>query len=95
MLRNFLLRPCRFCGGYGDLLFRESPNGWTYTISTEIGADAQGRIIEGVGVFPDVPVQTTAADSANGIDRILEKGIDIIKNSPQPISLDHNICLKK
>ena len=26
-------------------------------------------------------VQTTTADSANGIDRIMEKGIDVIKNS--------------
>jgi carboxyl-terminal processing protease len=68
-------------GGYGDPVFRELPNGWTYRISTEIGADAQGRIIEGVGVFPNVPVQTTTADSANGIDRIMEKGIDIINNS--------------
>lgn len=68
-------------GGIGNPIFRELPNGWTYRLSTEIEADAQGRIIEGVGVFPDLPVVTTAADSANGIDRILEKGIDIIKKS--------------
>jgi carboxyl-terminal processing protease len=68
-------------GGVGNPVFRELPNGWTYRLSTEIAADAQGRIMEGVGVFPDVPVLTTAADSANGIDRILEKGIDIIRNS--------------
>jgi carboxyl-terminal processing protease len=68
-------------GGVGNPIFRELPNGWTYRLSTEMEADAQGRIVEGVGVFPDVPVLTTAADSANGIDRILEKGIDIIRNS--------------
>jgi carboxyl-terminal processing protease len=68
-------------GGVGNPIFRELPNGWTYRLSTEIEADAQGRIIEGVGVFPDVPVLTTPADSANGIDRILEKGIDIINKS--------------
>jgi len=68
-------------GGIGNPVDRELLNGWTYRLSTEIDADAQGRIIEGVGVFPDVPVQTTADDAANGIDRILEKGIDIIKNS--------------
>jgi carboxyl-terminal processing protease len=68
-------------GGVGNPIFRELPNGWTYRLSTEMEADAQGRIIEGVGVFPDVPVLTTAADSANGIDRILEKGIDIIRKS--------------
>jgi carboxyl-terminal processing protease len=68
-------------GGVGSPVFRELPNGWTYRLSTEITADAQGRIIEGVGVFPDVPVLTTAADSANGIDRMLEKGIELIHNS--------------
>ncbi len=68
-------------GGVGNPVFRELPNGWTYRLSTEIEADAQGRIIEGVGVFPDVPVVTSAADSANGIDRMMEKGIDIINNS--------------
>ena len=68
-------------GGVGSPVFRELPNGWTYRLSTEIAADAQGRIIEGVGVFPDVHVLTTAADSATGIDRMLEKGIDIINNS--------------
>jgi len=68
-------------GGVGNPIFRELPNGWTYRLSTEIEADAQGRIVEGVGVFPDVPVLTTAADSANGIDRMLEMGIDIIRKS--------------
>lgn len=69
-------------GGVGNPIFRELPNGWAYRLSTEMEADAQGRIIEGVGVFPDVPVVTTAADSANGIDRILEKGIETIRMSP-------------
>jgi hypothetical protein len=68
-------------GGVGNPIYRELPNGWTYRLSTGITADAQGRIMEGVGVFPDLPVLTTAADSANGIDRILEKGIEIITNS--------------
>jgi carboxyl-terminal processing protease len=69
-------------GGVGNSLYRELPNGWTYRLSTEMEADAQGRIMEGIGVFPDIPVQTTAADSANGIDRILEKGIEILRRSP-------------
>jgi hypothetical protein len=68
-------------GGVGNPIFRELPNGWTYRLSTEIEADAQGRIIEGVGVFPDVPVLTTPADSANGIDRMLQTAIDILRSS--------------
>jgi C-terminal processing protease CtpA/Prc len=68
-------------GGVGNPIFRELPNGWSYRLSTEIEADAQGRIVEGAGVVPDVPVLTTVADSANGIDRMLEKGIEIIRKS--------------
>ena len=68
-------------GGIGALIFRELPNGWTYRLSTSYYADPQQRIMEGVGIFPDVPILTTAADSSNGIDRILEKGIEIIMNS--------------
>ena len=68
-------------GGVGNPINRELPNGWTYRLSTGITADAQGRIMEGVGVFPDQTILTTASDSANGIDRILEKGIEIITNS--------------
>jgi C-terminal processing protease CtpA/Prc len=68
-------------GGVGNPIYRELPNGWTFRLSTEIAADAQGRVMEGVGVFPDIPIVTTVVDSANGIDRILERGIEILKNS--------------
>jgi len=68
-------------GGIGAPVYRELPNGWTYRLSTRYYADAQQRIMEGIGIFPDVPLLTTEADSSNGIDRILEKGIDIIMNS--------------
>jgi hypothetical protein len=68
-------------GGVGNPIFRELPNGWTYRLSTEVEADAQGRIVEGVGIAPDVLVQTTAADSANGIDRMMERGLGILKGS--------------
>jgi C-terminal processing protease CtpA/Prc len=57
------------------------PNGWTYRLSTGIGATTDGYIIEGKGIPPDIPVLTTVADSINGIDRIVEKGIEIIENS--------------
>jgi hypothetical protein len=68
-------------GGVGAPVYRELPNGWTYRLSTRYYADAQQRIMEGVGIFPDVSVITTVADSSNGIDKILEKGIEIITNS--------------
>ncbi len=68
-------------GRVGAPVYRELPNGWSYRLSTRYYADAQRRIMEDVGISPDVHVLTTAADSAKGIDRILEKGIEIIRNS--------------
>ena len=68
-------------GGVGSPVYRELPNGWTYRLSTRYYADAQRRIMEGVGIFPHIPILTTSADSSNGIDRILEKGIELIANS--------------
>lgn len=67
-------------GGFGLPMYRELPNGWTYRLSTEIGADADGYVIEGRGIPPGIPVLTTAADSISGIDRIIEKGIEIIES---------------
>ena len=46
----------------------------------EIAATAGGYIIEGKGIPPDIPILTTAARFINGIDRIFEKGIEIIEN---------------
>jgi carboxyl-terminal processing protease len=68
-------------GGFGLPIFRELPNGWTYRLSTEIAATADGYVIEGKGIPPDIPVLTAVTDSINGIDRIIEKGIEVIENS--------------
>lgn len=67
-------------GGEGNPIPRELPNGWTYRLSTKVGATAESYIIEGKGVPPDIPVLTTVEDSINGIDRILEEGINYIQD---------------
>lgn len=68
-------------GGIGAPIYRELPNGWSYRLSTRYYANAQQHIIEDAGIYPDIPVITTIADSLNGIDKILEKGIEVILNS--------------
>lgn len=68
-------------GGIGTPIYRELPIGWTYRLSTRYYADAQQNLIEDAGIYPDIPVLTTIADSLNGVDKILEKGIEVILNS--------------
>jgi len=65
-------------GGMGLPMYRELPNGWSYRLSTSIGADPDNHIIEGRGVIPDFPVQTSVVDSIKGIDRLIEKSIEVI-----------------
>lgn len=62
-------------GGLGIPIFRELPNGWTYRLSTAIGAAPDGRIIDGHGIIPDVSVRTTIGDANSGTDRIIEKAL--------------------
>ncbi len=68
-------------GGFGLPIIRVLPNGWTYRISTAIGESVSDVVVDGQGISPDVPVQTSLTDSIQGVDRILEKGIETIENS--------------
>lgn len=61
------------------LVFRELPNGWTYRLSTSYAETADNKLVDGKGIVPDVTVLTSDADSISGIDRILEKGLEILK----------------
>lgn len=62
-------------GGAGNPIWRELPNGWTYRVSRWQAATPELRQYEGTGLYPDIPVWTTEADSASGIDRILDRAI--------------------
>ncbi len=66
-------------GGTGSPVFRELPNGWTYRLSTSYAETADNKLVDSKGIIPDVTVQTSVADSISGIDRILEKGLEILK----------------
>jgi len=66
-------------GGTGNPIFRELPNGWNFRLSTAYAETADHQLVDGKGIIPDVVVQTSAADSISGLDRILEKGIEILK----------------
>ncbi len=67
-------------GGLGIPIFRELPNGWTYRLSTAIGATPDGYIVDGRGVIPDITVRTGIRDANSGTDRIFEKALDTLDN---------------
>jgi C-terminal processing protease CtpA/Prc len=68
-------------GGIGDPVYFELPCGWSFRLSTAVGAMQDGQIIDGKGIAPDFPVVTSAQDIANSTDPMLEKGIEVIESS--------------
>jgi carboxyl-terminal processing protease len=70
-------------GDLGDPVYRELMNGWSYRLSTSIGAMANGYIIDGKGIVPQFLVVTSQEDAKpeNNRDPMLEKSIEVIENS--------------
>ena len=67
-------------GGSGNPLIRQLPNGWTFRLSNSQKQLPEGRDFQYTGINPDIPVWISTADSALGIDTILETAIDLIEN---------------
>lgn len=65
-------------GGGGLPLSSEIPNGWMVRFSACPMYDANMQHTEW-GIDPDIKVDITATDKANGIDSIIEKAIEEIK----------------
>ncbi len=59
-------------GASGGPLSGELSNGWTYRLSGWIEYTPSHRTFEGIGLAPDVVVQATAANAAQGVDAALE-----------------------
>lgn len=64
-------------GGGGNAGF-ELSNGWVVALSVSDFVDKEGKSIE-LGVEPDEFIENTADDIANGIDKMLEKAIEIAR----------------
>jgi hypothetical protein len=65
-------------GGASNLLPRELPNGWTYSLSMSIWYTPDGRSYEEIGLEPDVWVRGSAEALAAGRDAVLDTAIAII-----------------
>lgn len=66
-------------GGIGNPVYRELLNGWSFRLSTAVGAQADGSVIDGTGIFPEIPVLTTSDDAQQNRDPMLEKAIEILQ----------------
>jgi hypothetical protein len=65
-------------GGGGAPSFTELANGWVIRVSNTRLVAPDGFNVEG-GIPPDVRIDMDEADKANGLDSILEKGLEIIR----------------
>ncbi len=65
-------------GAFGNSIWRELPNGWSYRMTTTLTADKNGNVYEGKGIPPNITMWISKEDSTNGIDKILETAIDIL-----------------
>lgn len=68
-------------GGSGNPLQRQLPNGWFFRLSNSQKLLPEGVDFQFTGIYPDVPVSISKADSTNGIDTILEKAITLLEEA--------------
>lgn len=59
-------------------VYRELPNGWTYRLSEALFYDGDRKLLEIVGIPPDVFLRQTQANTDAGIDAVLEKGCEVL-----------------
>ncbi len=67
-------------GGIGNPVFQRTSKTGGYTdCQPKVVGTPDKQIVEGKGIPPDFTILNTETDSIAGIDRMLEKGIDIIE----------------
>lgn len=72
-------------GVFSDMLERELPNGWSYTMSHQSYCAPNGECYEGVGVPVDQSVQNTPEDLATGRDSVLCAALESLGHEPTAV----------
>jgi hypothetical protein len=70
-------------GCVSEPTWRELPNGWSFRLPFCMVATPDFKVYSGKGIPPDFPVIETQVDITHSIDKILEKGIEIIEEKNQ------------
>jgi carboxyl-terminal processing protease len=60
------------------------PNGWSFTCSGDLMADAEGRCLEALGVPPDLEIRNTAAANRTGRDLAMDAALTLLGGTPMP-----------
>jgi C-terminal processing protease CtpA/Prc len=71
-------------GIFSDTHVEKLPNGWEYRLSMMKTTNHDGVWLEGKGIDPDVFVKNTDEDIKQGVDRVLEKAIDLVASRLPP-----------
>jgi carboxyl-terminal processing protease len=66
-------------GAFSNLINRELPNGWGYSMSIGDWRAADGTSFEGVGIPPQIVIKNKREDVLNGKDNALEAAIAVLK----------------
>ncbi len=61
-----------------ETFVRLLPNSWELGFPAQLYLYPDGSSPEGVGIIPDIYLRNDTLDIQNGIDRVLEKGIDLL-----------------
>lgn len=64
---------------FSDTIERELPNRWQYRIPVAEVTDQNGVSWEGIGLIPDLVIRNEDEEVRNGIDRMLEKAIEVLQ----------------
>jgi hypothetical protein len=54
------------------------PGGWSLEFTGTRASHADGRRFQNIGIVPDVKVEPTVQGLAQGIDEVLEKGLEVV-----------------
>ena len=65
-------------GIFSDTHVDNLPNGWEYRLSIMKTTDHEGIWLEDKGIAPDIFIKNTKEDIERGVDRVLEKAIDLV-----------------
>ena len=68
-------------GSGAEAMIRELPLGGEMRLATTRGKLIDGSEYVNVGIAPDIPVERTAEDIANGTDRVLIKALELLRKS--------------